>query len=178
MNARVYNNSFAHPGGIFPGEKIFRVRVSASDAVVIDPKERKKLFRISPTSTHPTFYGDSNSEWSGDIENALAKVSRSVGVERKVLKHSTRLERQSAARKLALSKFGSQCACCGLKGAKDTILDAVFEVHHLYPFARGVEQERELVVDDLTLLCANCHRQIHKMPDVSDVDALRKYLEK
>lgn len=37
--------------------------------------------------------------------------------------------------------------------------EAVYEVHHLVPLSAG--QERTTRLEDLALLCANCHRMIH-----------------
>jgi 5-methylcytosine-specific restriction protein A len=41
-----------------------------------------------------------------------------------------------------------------------TYADAIFEAHHLVPFAMTTERRTQL--DDLALLCANCHRLIHR----------------
>ena len=54
------------------------------------------------------------------------------------------------------------CKICGLKPdpnlSKD-LAEAVFEAHHLLPLELG---ERKTRLSDLALLCANCHRLLHK----------------
>ena len=54
------------------------------------------------------------------------------------------------------------CDMCQVQSkACDPILeDATFEVHHLMPIAMAMERMTRLV--DLALLCANCHRLIHR----------------
>jgi len=60
-------------------------------------------------------------------------------------------------------KFGElRCDVCG-KCASDhspQLGDAVFEAHHIVPLAAG--QQRKTQVKDLALLCANCHKMVHR----------------
>jgi len=41
-----------------------------------------------------------------------------------------------------------------------SLREAIFEVHHLTPFS--MKAERETTLDQLALLCANCHRLTHR----------------
>ena len=52
------------------------------------------------------------------------------------------------------------------------------EVHHLVPIGSLKEgtQVAYDVASDFAVLCANCHRMIHRMPDVANLDALRSLL--
>lgn len=43
------------------------------------------------------------------------------------------------------------------------------------PYSENFET-RALNVSDLAVLCANCHRMIHRMPDLADIKALRDYV--
>ena len=53
-----------------------------------------------------------------------------------------------------------QCAACGLAATNDSsIVYSMFEVHHLAPLSEVATTVTRL--DDLALLCANCHRLIH-----------------
>ena len=55
------------------------------------------------------------------------------------------------------------CECCG-RSSRDLYpnipADKIFEVHHIVPLASR-EGIVRTTVDDLALLCANCHRLVH-----------------
>ncbi len=68
------------------------------------------------------------------------------------------------------------CEACDAteKGFPVSIGDACFEVHHRAPLSE-IETETETTLPDLALLCANCHRMIHRcepMPTVAAFKAL------
>jgi 5-methylcytosine-specific restriction protein A len=89
--------------------------------------------------------------------------------------HSVR-ERAQGLRPLVLQRVraargGLECEGCGFRardGMPETLVLAVFEVHHLTPLAE-VATVTTTRPTDLTLLCANCHRLIHAMMRI-DVD--------
>jgi Rad3-related DNA helicase len=66
----------------------------------------------------------------------------------------TRYERDPSVRKKALAHHGKACMACGFKPKVDSQLD----VHHLQPVSEG---ERLTSLDDVAVLCANCHRLAH-----------------
>lgn len=47
------------------------------------------------------------------------------------------------------------------------------ECHHIRPLSDG---KRETLIEDLVVLCANCHRMIHRSSVPLEVDALREML--
>ena len=65
-------------------------------------------------------------------------------------------------RKLLDSRSSLACDACGLsRGDLPTDLqEALFEAHHLLPLANG---ERTTRLSDLAVLCACCHRVVHKL---------------
>lgn len=69
------------------------------------------------------------------------------------------------------------CEACGLRSSNlpEGLSDACFEVHHLLPFA---DAHGEVVtrIDDLALLCSNCHRMIHRTDPLATVSKLRARL--
>lgn len=79
-----------------------------------------------------------------------------------------RRERSGSLRKKALAKWRSKggvlrCGLCEKEG--DTRLgklgDSIFDVHHLRPlFEVGLGKTK---IEDLALLCANCHRLMHRV---------------
>lgn len=74
---------------------------------------------------------------------------------------------------------GSRCEVCDLSFVErygSIGLDYI-EAHHLTPLARLNGKKVELdPVKDFAVLCANCHRMMHRMEDVSDIDGLRAIL--
>lgn len=53
------------------------------------------------------------------------------------------------------------CDACGLKPPMGGDLAvAVFEAHHVVPLSQGATKTR---LEDMALLCANCHRLIHRV---------------
>jgi 5-methylcytosine-specific restriction protein A len=54
----------------------------------------------------------------------------------------------------------------------------IIHAHHLKPLA-SLENDSEIELNvhkDFAVLCPNCHAVIHKMPDVSDLEALRSLI--
>ncbi|MGR3824072.1 MAG: HNH endonuclease [Salipiger marinus] len=75
---------------------------------------------------------------------------------------------------MALTRYGFKCECCDVSH-EDNVRAAMFEVHHKAPYSENFET-RALNVSDLAVLCANCHRMIHRMLDLADIKALRDYV--
>jgi 5-methylcytosine-specific restriction protein A len=73
-------------------------------------------------------------------------------------------ERGSGVRKAVLKarrKAGSlRCDCCSTRGLAGDAEAAIFDVHHLVPLSHMSERVTRLA--DVCLLCANCHRAIHR----------------
>lgn len=76
-----------------------------------------------------------------------------------------RRERNPKVRKLLLGDrlpAGLHCEICGLSrlDLESSMQEAMFEAHHLVPLAEAGEGKTRL--SDLVLLCACCHRLIHR----------------
>lgn len=78
-----------------------------------------------------------------------------------------RIERSSTLRKRFISfhtKRGSlQCELCSIRSHTDDpkLADAIFEAHHIVPISQI--NARRTKLSDLALLCANCHRYVHRL---------------
>jgi len=91
-------------------------------------------------------------------------------------------ERKPSVRRFLISnrqaKGGVQCDVCGFKGATKVpeLLESQFEAHHIVPLA--FEGKRRTKLSDMALLCANCHRLIHKAISMKktwiSIDELKK----
>lgn len=80
-----------------------------------------------------------------------------------------RRERNPKLRKAKIASAIKQngrlsCECCGFAkaDAHPDWKDAAFEVHHVVPVA-STDAARKVTVKDVVVLCANCHRFIHKL---------------
>lgn len=63
-------------------------------------------------------------------------------------------------------KGAVSCDVCGRQpvGCEPEISESIFEAHHLIPLSVG--SEREVKLTDLALLCACCHRLIHRAMEI------------
>lgn len=90
-------------------------------------------------------------------------------------------ERNSELRATAIRLHKTTCKACGFNFAnvygehgKDYI-----EVHHLVPISTYIEPKTINPATDLTVLCSNCHRMIHRKKDRPlSVDDLIKIIKK
>lgn len=102
-----------------------------------------------------------------------ATDSESEG-ERKLRAHYRR-ERSHALREKKLAAVRSLhgkyvCALCSVDDTStypSQFGQRIFEVHHLSPLAKAATPVRT-TLDDLALLCANCHRAVHATEAVED----------
>ena len=89
---------------------------------------------------------------------------------------SERLERFGTCRQFIEIK-GYRCEACGWSIEKDErrIWGSSFELHHLVPFV-DLDDDASRVVcpKDFAVLCASCHRAIHRTEFVSDVERFAK----
>ena len=92
---------------------------------------------------------------------------------------TTRYERNSKLRKMAIEIHGLKCMACefdfeetyGERGKE------YIEVHHVVPLSSQEEQVQVNPYTDLITLCANCHRMIHrKKNEILSLDELRQII--
>lgn len=73
-------------------------------------------------------------------------------------------DRNIRRRLLALRRKSGSLVCdmCGYRANSDNdkFEDAAFEAHHLLPMSMALERKTQL--KDMALLCANCHRLLHR----------------
>ena len=103
------------------------------------------------------------------------------GKRRLVLHYRIERSRQLVDRKTkqALQQTGSlACECCGFDFGETYGPggDGFCEAHHIHPL-HTLTQESISTLDDLAIVCANCHRMLHRIPDCTP-DTLRQSLTK
>ena len=98
-------------------------------------------------------------DWTGREKKSFIEGARQEIV-------YSRAERDPLLRQSALRRYGLVCMACGLVPRVSIQLD----VHHKDPIAEG---ERTTTLDDVLVLCANCHRLAHSESPPLSLDALR-----
>lgn len=185
-NATVHRDPFKRPGED-PLER--RVYFEATKATLIGEAER--CFRIPRAQDKPRspFGGIGQRHiWYGLNDSRAATFSRSLieymatptlvqqtpeeaVVESRKRRISERLERKGTYRHF-IRKKGYRCEACEWAIEEDEvdIWGSSFELHHLTPVS-DIEEgtERMVGIEDFAVLCASCHRAIHRTEHVSDV---------
>ena len=91
-------------------------------------------------------------------------------------------ERSPVLRRLKMARVRATgarllCEVCGFDFAETygALGEGFIECHHVIPLAAA--EERETSVDDLALVCANCHRMIHLSTPMLSIEELRGRLQ-
>ena len=97
-----------------------------------------------------------------DLENSSEYVVEIEGSRKEV--YTTRFERKSKLRRMAIIFHGTTCMVCGFNFSEiyGERGNDYIEVHHIKPLA---DNESEVEVNpetDLVVVCSNCHRMIHR----------------
>jgi len=121
-----------------------------------------------------TFRGGLDPSPEGDVETP--DVSRSL-IELRRYRMHRRIERNPRAAKQAKRHHGVRCQACDLQFDEryGELGRGFIEAHHLRPISsldEGVAVSYD-VAADFAVLCANCHRMIHRMADPSDLVSFR-----
>lgn len=116
---------------------------------------------------------------------AIEKIPVQI-VERRRYHFHQRIERNSSAAKKVRQHLKTTCQCCGFNFTEryGEIGEDFIEVHHLKPIS-SLESGSDVYYDvekDFAVLCANCHRMIHRMirdkkGDIVTIDELRERLQ-
>lgn len=81
------------------------------------------------------------------------------------------------AKQRALEEHGSlRCACCDFdfEDAYGKLGQGFIEGHHTVPISTLHEEGGETRVEDIALVCSNCHRMLHRRRPWLDIDHLRE----
>lgn len=101
-------------------------------------------------------------------------------LEKRQYRMHRRIERNPVAAAKAKKHHGSRCQACRTSFGEiyGSLGEGYIEAHHLRPLSALEEGEVTTydVVTDFAVLCANCHRMIHRLEDVSDLAKLKAIL--
>ena len=102
---------------------------------------------------------------SGDLDDPTSPEARTEGGEKVFI--SKRRERDPKLREQALALHGYDCMSCGFnfEAFYGEIGKGFIEVHHVVPLADAKERRTD-PENDLVVLCANCHRMVHRQKGI------------
>lgn len=112
-------------------------------------------------------------------ENATEYIVLKEGQKKQVF--TTRYERKPQLRKQAIEIHGTSCMACGFNfeevyGSRGK---NYIEVHHVKPLSDENEESEVNPSTDLIVVCANCHRIIHRKRDkILSLDELKSLIQK
>jgi ribosomal protein L44E len=129
-------------------------------------------------------YFEEEEEPSGDDLAPDPSVSLDAAIEggKRLVQHFRRERRRSlvdAKRRVFRQDHGSlHCEVCNLNelNLPIEIGEGCFEVHHKTPIAKAIAKV-VTKLDDLALVCANCHRMIHRSDPILSISKLRERLK-
>ena len=167
------------------GKRMYRF--SSSDVFLLPQDQRTvRLPRgVGGIGQNDLWYGliDQQHEDLRDTLIAIFSQAASTDADRepagiheiKLLSRHRKFERRTQVRRFIHEK-GYCCEACGitLGTREESVWGSAFEVHHLMPFSEiAVDEERRVLATDVAILCANCHRAIHRTQYVSDINDFR-----
>ena len=149
---------------VVPEQVARQIERESGKRLVIDPR----VYKVDPNSLRTTGRITESSAALLDalVEGAIAIDTDTVSAPeggRQEARHQ-RIERSSALRARALRHHGTECAVCGFsfEVAYGPLGDGFAEVHHLKSLA---SLSGRVLVDpavDVVVVCANCHRMLHR----------------
>lgn len=113
-----------------------------------------------------------------NIEEDEQCISDESFEENKKLRHHKLVERNSKLSKRTKEIHGYTCIACGFNFIKKygEIGTNYIEAHHLIPFSDLNMKSKVSPKNDMTVLCANCHRMIHRLQNVPNIDEFKKII--
>ena len=84
--------------------------------------------------------------------------------------------RSAALRAAAKRRWGPQCHCCGFsfKEFYGSVGENFAIVHHLDPLGNSDGRSRVTSVEDVRIVCANCHYILHRQDPPLGIDELKR----
>ena len=89
-----------------------------------------------------------------------------------------RYERDPNARRACIKIYGTKCQICGFdfetkygELGKDYI-----EAHHTIPISE-MEKGHKTTIDEIVLVCSNCHKMLHRKRPLLNADEIKKVLK-
>lgn len=136
------------------------------------------VFRLTPQQGKSL-----SSYWRHGVSGLEASAKQKGHLEGAVsVKFHRSRERKSGLRHKKIEQFRARnngslfCQMCGLEPGRqypEELAESVIEVHHLKPLSEA-SSPRPTDLDELLVVCANCHRAIHSSTEVEENTKLLK----
>jgi len=99
--------------------------------------------------------------------------------QRRLVRHLQRERKRTIVRMKKKQAASLDCEVCGFSFGRvyGTCVVDFCEVHHLVPLSEAVDGTKTRM-EDLAIVCANCHRVIHLRNPPYEMDDVRRMLEK
>lgn len=127
---------------------------------------------VVPMGASPLHFTSNQEKAPDDIENETM-----LAYEYRVKKWHLRYERYVCNGRYIKRKLGLMCQGCGLDAetafGRDLAMSCI-EAHHLKPVAEMPPEGRSVNIKDFAVLCATCHRLIHRLTAPDDLEGLRR----
>jgi 5-methylcytosine-specific restriction enzyme A len=152
------------------------------DALPTEATLRTDLQNIVRAYRALTFRGgiEGDAEPQAELEDEFKIPAQATIIETRKYAFHRKVERNRTAAKQAKKFHGTRCQACDLdfKERYGEIGKGFIEAHHLKPIA-SLEEGVAVTYDvaaDFAVLCANCHRMIHRSADPSNLSLFRENL--
>jgi len=172
-DARLDEESGLIPRGVFVDNPTL-----AKSLIIRNPQGT--VFRLNADEAREAF-----SLWNSPLDLAPSTLPSALEGAQRLRKHYARERNRGLIKKkkddFATSHNGRVfCEVCNFDFAQfypTELGDGFIEVHHLAPLFSD-SQPRRTTLDDLLLVCSNCHRMIHRTKDVDgNLEALRAHFK-
>lgn len=174
------------------GTGSFRVRTRAFDAQLLPVEERTIRMPKGPGWMGQVPWWTPPTQPNPEVSQFLAQVTSliegwadeaedpGIVVEKRLYRLHLRQDRNPTAAQLAKRHHGFCCQACDFDFSRTygSLGEGFIEAHHLRPLATLEKGSLGVynVAKDFAVLCANCHRMIHRMEDPSDLRGFRALL--
>jgi 5-methylcytosine-specific restriction protein A len=168
-----------------PGDYVAGHALGKSYALDVLPSEaelRSDVQTIVRAYRALTYRGgiDADVETQTDVTEEFGKPASTSITETRKYAYHRKIERNRTAAKQAKKFHGTRCQACNLDFEEryGAIGKGFIEAHHLKPIA-SLEEGVAVTYDvaaDFAVLCANCHRMIHRSADPSNLVLFRTNL--
>lgn len=107
------------------------------------------------------------------VDRLVAQVAYAEG--KRLTREQTSFARNPALVKDAKALYGTKCQICGFDFAAfyGDVGDGYIEMHHLDELGLRVPSSQATSIDRVRVVCANCHRMLHRTVPAMDFDELR-----
>lgn len=173
------------------GGKEWKIIQVVSPVIWLPPKEGvpfKRIVELLPQFKGWVRQGIKLSKENFEILESMLRENEQEDVKKEELAYKegaesrvvqTARERNPRLRQAAISKYGKRCMVCALNFDEfygQDISNGYIEVHHAKALSES-SGEREIHLNDVKVVCSNCHRMIHRTKKMMDWKELQKRVE-